>query len=96
VSRILLVGSANVDSTVAAPRSPAPGETVSGGVLLVAHGGKGANQAVAGATAGADVRLIACIGDNDAGRGIRQAHVREGIGTAGLVTAAPASTGTAR
>jgi len=50
--RILVVGSANVDFTIAAPRLPAPGETVSGGVLFVAHGGKGANQAVAAPTAG--------------------------------------------
>jgi ribokinase len=47
VSRILIVGSANVDYTVALPRLPQPGETVSEGTLLVNHGGKGANQAVA-------------------------------------------------
>src|SRR5439155_1127805 len=45
--RLLVVGSANVDFTVAARHLPRPGETVSGGTLLVSHGGKGANQAVA-------------------------------------------------
>jgi ribokinase len=93
--RILVVGSANVDFAVAAPRLPTPGETVSGGLLLVTQGGKGANQAVAARRLGADVRLIACIGDDDAGRGVREALRREGIETAGLVTAAGAATGTA-
>ena len=45
--RVCVIGSANVDYTVALPRLPSPGETVSGGSLLVNLGGKGANQAVA-------------------------------------------------
>ena len=52
--RVLVVGSANVDFTVAASRLPGVGETVSGGTLLVNHGGKGANQAVAARRLGAD------------------------------------------
>ena len=39
--RVLVVGSANVDFTVAVARLPEPGETVSEGALLVNHGGKG-------------------------------------------------------
>ncbi len=54
--RVLVVGSANVDFTVAASRLPGVGETVSGGTLLVNHGGKGANQAVAARRLGAEVR----------------------------------------
>jgi ribokinase len=42
-----VIGSANVDFTVALPRLPRVGETVSAGTLLVNRGGKGANQAVA-------------------------------------------------
>jgi ribokinase len=95
VPRILIVGSANVDFTVALSRLPSPGETVSGGTLLVNHGGKGANQAVAARRLGAEVRLIACVGDDPSGRDVRAALGGDGIGVDGVVTAAAAATGTA-
>jgi ribokinase len=93
--RVLVVGSANVDFTVAAARLPSPGETVSGGTLLVNHGGKGANQAVAARRLGADVRFIGCVGADAPGARIRTQLAREGIGVDGLVTASEAATGTA-
>lgn len=93
--RVLVIGSANVDFTVAVARLPGPGETVSGGTLLVNHGGKGANQAVAARRLGAEVRLIACVGDDASGRAIREALGAEGVGTAGIRTAPTAATGTA-
>ena len=95
MSRVLIVGSANVDYTVALPRLPQPGETVSEGTLLVNHGGKGANQAVAARRLGAEVRLIACVGDDAAGRDVRTALAREGIGVDGMVSTRAAATGTA-
>ena len=93
--RILVIGSANVDFTVAVSRLPEPGETVSEGALLVNHGGKGANQAVAARRLGADVRFIGCVGDDPSGRAIRQALAEAGIGVAGLTTTTTAATGTA-
>jgi ribokinase len=95
VPRILVVGSANVDFTVALARLPRPGETVSEGTLLVARGGKGANQAVAARRLGADVRLIGCLGDDASGREVRQALAGEGIGVDALATTSTAATGTA-
>ena len=95
MSRVLVVGSANVDFTVALPRLPLPGETVTGGTLLVNHGGKGANQAVAARRLGAEVRLIACLGDDASGHGIRDALAAEGIDVTGLVWTREAATGTA-
>jgi ribokinase len=95
VPRVLVVGSANVDFTVALPRLPRPGETVSEGTLLIAHGGKGANQAVAARRLGAEVRLVGCVGDDASGREVRQALAAEGIGLDGLTTTAAAATGTA-
>jgi len=93
--RILVVGSANVDFTVAAARLPRAGETVSGGTLLVNHGGKGANQAVAARRLGAEVRFVACVGDDASGRDITAALEREGIGVAGVSATREAATGTA-
>ncbi|HEY7542787.1 MAG TPA: ribokinase [Methylomirabilota bacterium] len=93
--RVLVVGSANVDFTVAAARLPRVGETVSGGTLLVNHGGKGANQAVAARRLGAEVRFVGCIGDDASGRDIRAALRSEGIGVDGVMVTAEAATGTA-
>jgi ribokinase len=93
--RVLVVGSANVDFTVAAPRLPAVGETVTGGTLLVNHGGKGANQAVAARRLGAEVRFVACVGDDSSGRDIRAALAAEGIGVEGVIVTREAATGTA-
>ena len=93
--RVLVVGSANVDFTVALPRLPQVGETVTNGTLLVNRGGKGANQAVAARRLGAEVRLIGCVGDDASGRDVRDALVAEGVGTAAVMTSALAATGTA-
>ena len=93
--RVLVVGSANLDFTVAAARLPRPGETVTGGTLLVNHGGKGANQAVAARRLGAEVRFIACVGADASGSQIRAALDKEGIGVAGVMTTDRAATGTA-
>jgi ribokinase len=95
VPRVLVVGSANVDFTVALTRLPRPGETVSEGTLLVARGGKGANQAVAARRLGAEVRLLGCVGDDASGREVREALAAEGIGVDGLGITADAATGTA-
>ncbi|UQN05703.1 ribokinase [Deinococcus sp. QL22] len=59
---ILVIGSVNADLTVQAARIPAPGETVLGGDARVSAGGKGANQAVAAALAGAHVALCGAVG----------------------------------
>jgi ribokinase len=95
VPRVCVVGSANLDYTVALPRLPRVGETVSSGTLLVNRGGKGANQAVAARRLGAEVRLIGCVGDDDSGSAMRRGLADEGIGVEGLVTAPGVATGTA-
>jgi ribokinase len=84
-----------VDYTVQASRLPRPGETVSGGTLFVNHGGKGANQALAARRLGAEVRLLAAVGDDAAGLGLREALAAQGVDTSGVVTTTKASTGTA-
>ena len=66
-ARVVVVGSSNTDLVINAPRLPAPGETVAGGPLLRYGGGKGANQAVAAARAGARVTFVGARGDDDFG-----------------------------
>jgi ribokinase len=55
---IAVVGSLNRDYTCVVDHLPAPGETVGGQELVVASGGKGANQAVAAALAGAAHEVV--------------------------------------
>ncbi len=61
---ILVFGSINVDLTVMVEALPRPGETVLGPGYTLAAGGKGANQALAAARAGAVVRMVGCVGDD--------------------------------
>ncbi|MEJ5376887.1 MAG: ribokinase [bacterium] len=95
MSRVVVIGSANVDLTVRLPRLPKEGETVSGGELYKCFGGKGANQAVAALRAGAEVRFLAKLGKDATGRELR-AHL-EGMGLPGryLLAHEGAATGTA-
>ncbi len=63
-------------------RQPLPGETVLGGELRVATGGKGANQAVAAARAGASPVFIGAVGDDSVGAEILAELSRRGVDTA--------------
>jgi ribokinase len=62
--RIAVVGSANVDLTTFTDRFPRPGETIFGQQFYLGFGGKGANQAVAARLCGADVFMVARVGDD--------------------------------
>jgi ribokinase len=64
---LIVLGSANRDYTVLVERHPLPGETVLGGALTVATGGKGANQAVAAARAGAKPLFVGAVGSDSVG-----------------------------
>jgi ribokinase len=65
---VVAVGSLHYDIIVDAPDRPRKGETVTGFGWRPKFGGKGGNQAVAAARAGADVRMVGAIGDDDFGR----------------------------
>jgi len=74
---ILVIGSVNLDLSASVSRLPEPGETITGATLGRFPGGKGANQALAARRLGANVKLIACVGD-DATADEALALVREG------------------
>ncbi len=80
--RITVVGSANIDLVARCERLPRPGETVSDAVFARLPGGKGANQAVAAARLGAQVRFVGRIGADDL---VLRSLVREGVDVAGVV-----------
>lgn len=77
--RVVVLGSSNTDLVVTCPRLPRPGESVAGGEFARHAGGKGANQAVAAARAGAKVSFIGAYGDDEFGRVARRGLRDEGI-----------------
>ena len=79
MARVVVVGSINVDLVVTADRLPRPGETVLGGRYARHFGGKGANQAVAAARAGATVLMVGAVGDDRFGDESLQALTDEGV-----------------
>lgn len=91
---VVVVGSANVDLVVRVPRLPTAGETVTGGTLLRAMGGKGANAAVAAARLGARAALVAAVGSDADGRAVRDDLEASGVRTEHVV-ARDAPTGVA-
>lgn len=93
--RVCVVGSANLDLIALAERLPAPGETVMGHGFFEAAGGKGLNQAVAAARAGAAVTFVGAVGDDDAGRALVALATLEGIDTAAVRVVTDTPTGRA-
>jgi ribokinase len=93
--KVVVVGSANLDSTFSMARLPAPGETVTGAALGEAQGGVGANQAIAAARAGAPVELVAAVGDDEGGAGLLADLARDGVGVGHCIKVAGEPTGRA-
>lgn len=93
---IAVVGSLNMDLIVQAPRIPAPGETILGAESLVtAPGGKGANQAVAAARLGAQVKMIGRVGADDFGQQLLNSLSGSGVEVTAITQDDDASTGVA-
>lgn len=85
MNSIFVIGSSNTDMVVKSQHLPKPGETVLGGKFIQAHGGKGANQAVAAARLGGQVTFIARVGDDAFGQQSLQAYQREGIDVSRII-----------
>ncbi|MBF9032632.1 ribokinase [Rhodobacterales bacterium HKCCE2091] len=81
---LLVVGALHWDVVVDAPRMPRIDETLRGSAVDYRFGGKGGNQAVAAARAGARVALAGRIGSDAPGRSMRDILVEEGIDVSGL------------
>ncbi|MEV8523562.1 ribokinase [Streptomyces sp. NPDC052000] len=79
MTRIAVLGSTNMDLVAYVTTAPRSGETVTGHEFRTAPGGKGANQAVAAARAGADVAMIGAVGTDDFGDQLRTALEHAGV-----------------
>ena len=85
---VCVIGSANLDVVAATARLPEPGETLLGHSYAEHPGGKGLNQAVAAARAGASVAFVGAVGDDDAGRLLLDVLDGEGIDRSGVAVSA--------
>ncbi|MBE3001134.1 ribokinase [Nocardiopsis sp. HNM0947] len=84
--RIAVLGSINMDLVAYTEQVPASGETVTGTDFRQVPGGKGANQAVAAARAGADTSFLGAVGDDTFGTLLRRGLDESGIDVRGLRT----------
>ena len=93
--KIVVLGSINMDLVAIAPSLPTPGETVMGSDFATLPGGKGANQAVAAARLGADVRMIGRVGDDVFGPTLIESLQVTGVDVSDIVTTPGTSSGIA-
>ena len=92
---VVVVGSLNADLVVSVPRLPGAGETVTGGVFARHGGGKGANQAVAAARAGAEVAMAGAVGADAFGDEALRELAAEGIDVSAIARLDDEPTGVA-
>ena len=83
-AKVVVVGSINMDLVARSPRIPHAGETVIGGDFRMVPGGKGANQAVAAARLGAQVRMLGRVGVDSFGSQLLDNLSKSGVDTASI------------
>lgn len=93
--KVVVFGSLNMDLTIECDRIPQAGETVDGKDLLFNAGGKGGNQAVAAAKAGAITEMIACVGNDPFGEDLLTSLKEYGVSCKQVVRSQEKKTGMA-
>jgi ribokinase len=93
MGRVIVLGSLNIDLVTHVERHPRPGETVLGEGLRRLAGGKGANQAVAAAAAGAGAAMLGCVGDDEGGAAYLLRLRERGVDVSGVRTVPGGTTG---
>lgn len=94
-ARVAVLGIFVADLAFRAPRLPVMGETILGHGFRQGPGGKGSNQAIAAARAGADVRMITRIGRDTFGELARRAWAAAGVDASAVIEDADLPTGAA-
>lgn len=95
MSEVVILGIFVADLAFEARRLPAMGETILGQGFRMGPGGKGSNQSVAAARAGADVSFITRLGDDAFARIALDAWREAGVNTAAVITDRERPTGAA-
>jgi ribokinase len=95
VAEIFVAGSINQDFVLRVERRPRPGETLTGAVLSLHAGGKGANQAVAAALLGGSVAFLGRMGEDPFGVNLLQALQSAGVDTSHVESLPGVATGAA-
>jgi ribokinase len=94
MSKIVVVGSINVDIVNRVKEYPVPGQTINSEGTEFFYGGKGANQAVAAARSGGNVSMVGAVGTDPFGKEVLGALQGQGVDTSNI-TAKPGATGMA-
>ncbi|MGW2646097.1 ribokinase [Streptomyces sp. NPDC001393] len=81
MTHIVVLGSTNMDLVTYVAKAPQRGETVTGREFHTIPGGKGANQAIAAARAGATVSMIGAVGNDAFGLRLRDTLEHSGVDT---------------
>lgn len=95
MKKCAVIGSINMDMVIGVPRFPQPGETLTGRNFETVPGGKGANQAVALARLGADVRMAGLVGDDAFGGKYLEHFKANGVNVSAVGVEKGCSTGVA-
>lgn len=95
MSKILVVGSSNLDLIVRMDRFPKGGETLEGDSFFQALGGKGANQALAAHRTGGNVIFITSLGNDNNGNNALMYYKNEGLDVSMSLVTDNETTGTA-
>lgn len=90
---VIVLGSLHMDIMVSAPDRPRRGETLAGHAWSLKPGGKGGNQAVEVALAGARTAMIGAVGDDDFGRALLQNLEVHGVDKSGVAVRKDAGSG---
>ncbi|GKQ43140.1 ribokinase [Companilactobacillus sp. RD055328] len=95
MTKVVVLGSTNVDTILNVSRFPLPGETMAMNDRATAGGGKGANQALAAARLGADTSFISRVGSEGAAEFMLDTFKEDGMHVDHITTSTTAGTGQA-
>lgn len=83
-SKIIVVGSINLDVNICIPNMPSEGESIVASDIIFTSGGKGANQAIGVAKLGEKSFLLGCIGNDSAGKNIYKNLIKNHVNVEGV------------